>query len=157
MKSNLTSVSKGFTLVELLVVIAIMGIMTGLASYGIDALSQGQRARNAGFELASNLILARSEAIKRGMDVTITPVSPTGWQSGWTTTAGGVTIKEQGAMNGVVIATAAAAVTYKNNGRLPTTLGSTPVFQVGLESTTSYARCVTIDLSGAPRSATGAC
>lgn len=145
---------RGFSLLELMAVLAIMAIMLGGAIELFDSLVKGQRVRSTSFELYSALTVARSEALKRGSNVTITPVSGN-WANGWNiTNSAGNPLKSQGAFEGATITTtpsALANVVFTRNGR-PT---ASPSFQV--EVTSSYQRCVRLDLSGSPRTVTGAC
>jgi len=86
--------SLGFTLVELMVTVAIIGIVTSLGVPNFLEMMRQNSATSLANELASSLNLARSEAIKRGTQVTvcksanITNSSPTcsttaNWQDGW--------------------------------------------------------------------------
>lgn len=159
---SLSPPARGFTLLELLVVMVVVAILAGLSVAGFTALTQSQQAKNASYELYSSLILARSEAIKRNADVTLTPVSGS-WQAGWAITwvdAAAITqtLKTQSALNGVVVTTAPATLTYTRSGRLPTSVATMPTFQIDVSATaTTNVRCIKIELTGLPRTVLGAC
>ena len=131
----------------------IAGILATIAVPSFQSITQNQRAKNASFELYASLSLARSEAIKRNADVTITPVSGN-WQDGWDISASGVSgIRTQRAIKGIVITGWPASVVYAKTGRT-----AAASFQVDVSATaTTNARCIKIDLSGMPRSIKGAC
>lgn len=80
----------GYTLVEILTGIAIMAILTGLALPAFTTLWQNDRSISITNNLMTVLNLARSEAIDRGMNVTVCPASDanftscgTDWTQGW--------------------------------------------------------------------------
>lgn len=88
------SAVRGMTLVELLVTLAIAAILLSLAAPSMASFIQSTRLRGAANELASTLMYARSEAIKRGQSVTVcksdnpNAVNPScstsaTWQQGW--------------------------------------------------------------------------
>ena len=62
---------KGVTLVELLVVIAIAGVLAGIALPSYRNLMISNRISSIVSDFHSNLLLARSEALKRGTTVSI--------------------------------------------------------------------------------------
>lgn len=145
----------GFTLPELLIVLAVAGILAAIAVPSFQSLTQSQQVKNASFELFSSLSLARSEAIKRNGNVTLTGVAYPNNEFGWViTSAGGEVIRTQGALKGIVLTTAATGVTYTRTGRAT----GSPTFQIDTSVTaTANARCIRIDLSGMPRTTKGAC
>lgn len=84
----------GFTLVELLVTIAVLAIVLALGVPGYAKLVNHARLSSTTNDLISALALARSEAIRRGVRVTVCksaapmseePVCQTRgtWQTGW--------------------------------------------------------------------------
>lgn len=80
----------GFTLLELLVVIAILVILITLAIPVFDTVIQNNRTASLTNELVSVLHLARSEAIKRGVSVSVCAANDTqlnscgtNWNNGW--------------------------------------------------------------------------
>ena len=149
-----------------MIVVAIAAILATVAIPGFKSLTQSQQVKNASFELYSSLNLARSEAIKRNSNVTLTLVTfpvalPTAHNEfGWNiVTAGGLTLRSQAQLKGITFSPAAAAITYQRTGR--TTAVASPTFLIdSYGTTTPYARCVKIELSGMPRTykpASGVC
>lgn len=91
---------RGFTLVELLVVLAVGSILLAIAVPGYGFLANTSRVAAVTNDLVSTLQLARSEAIKRGMRVTVCKTSnpanampicdnAAGWHEGWLVFADG--------------------------------------------------------------------
>ena len=65
----------GFTLVELMVTVAVFGILLAIAVPNMRSIIQNSRISTQINELTSDLNLARSEAIKRGADDTVSNVT----------------------------------------------------------------------------------
>ncbi|MFN3732856.1 GspH/FimT family pseudopilin [Comamonas testosteroni] len=63
--------SKGFTAIELMVTVAVLAILAGIAAPSFNPIIERWRVRQISEELQSTLYFARSEAIKRGGNVTI--------------------------------------------------------------------------------------
>ncbi len=82
--------ASGFSLIELMVVIAIAAILTGLAGPSILRMLSSNRVQSEASSFVSDLMYARSEAIKHGQSVSLCASSDGGsclasgaWGSGW--------------------------------------------------------------------------
>lgn len=75
--------TRGFTLLEVMVVVGIIAVLAALAGPSFTPLIERWRVRQAAENLQSTLYFARSEAIKRGGNVSIAAASGTNWGSGW--------------------------------------------------------------------------
>jgi type IV fimbrial biogenesis protein FimT len=144
----------GFTLIELLITLAVLGVIMTLAAPSFADFIKSNRLKTTAFDLLVSLNYARSEAIKRNADATVTPAA-SGWSGGWSVQAAGQTFKVFEAPAGIQInpladgAAWAAAVTFKRNGR-PTGF-TTMFFTVRLSdvSDNRFVRCVLLDFGGA--------
>ncbi|GAB2489221.1 Tfp pilus assembly protein FimT/FimU [Comamonas humi] len=92
----------GFTAIELMVVVAIVAILAALAGPSFKPLMERWRVRQVTEELQAMLYYARSEAIKRGGNITIAKASG-GWSGGWQVSSGGTTLQQAAAPNQVDI------------------------------------------------------
>ncbi len=89
--------SKGFTLVELMVTVAVGVILLTLAVPGFQDMIRNNRMATQTNEFVTALNLARSEAVKRGVRVTVCKssngddcdTSASGWEQGWMVFADG--------------------------------------------------------------------
>lgn len=91
------------TLVELMVALAVLGILLSVAIPSFQGFIRNNRLTSVANELASAFSLARSEAVRRGQQVTVckadtnaeTPACGGGaeWHDGWLITVGGATFK----------------------------------------------------------------
>lgn len=155
-KFGTASRGRGFTLIELMVTITVSVILMSVAVPSFSSFVLVQRVKATSYDVASALILARSEAIKRNGDVVVAPLAG-GWQKGWSVSSGTDTLNKHEAMPGLTIAGPGSSVTFGSNGRLNGAL-SPNGFSISASNDNSVTqRCVSIDLSGMPNSKTGGC
>jgi type IV fimbrial biogenesis protein FimT len=139
----------GFTLIEMLVTIAVFAILAAIAVPSFSNLIASQRAKATASELFATLSLARSAAITRNTNVTVSPKTGN-WQNGWQVLdpANNV-LDDRGSVKGVTISGAPNSVVYRVSGRIQT--GIAPKFVITATSGSSSSnQCVSIDLSGRP-------
>ena len=142
---------RGLTVIEFIVTLLVAGILLGVGVPGFQKLVAAQRLRAASYNLVSDLVLARSEALKRRASVQLVP-SASGWGGGWTVQSGGGTLAQRD-RPGIEVTSAPAQITFDLNGRVVT---SDPVVRIGLSATTGK-RCISLDPSGRPKSASMEC
>jgi type IV fimbrial biogenesis protein FimT len=139
----------GFTVTELMITVAMAAILATVAVPSFQTLIASQRAKTSSSELFSSLFNARSNAIMRNANVTISQ-NAGGWSNGWQTLdANNNVLDNHDAVAGVTII-GPATVTYSPSGRLPAG-NAAPMFVITTHSggTTVY-QCVAIDLGGRP-------
>jgi type IV fimbrial biogenesis protein FimT len=160
----------GFTLIELMTVIALLAILSAVAAPSLRTFIDNQRLRNASFDIVSDLLLARSEALTRQTVVVVTPAGSdgAGWSDGWAinlVSAAGALVTNRTGLPGqlrfsVLNSSAAAlgSISFGMDGRV---VGLTP-----MSIEVKYAdpapagvspSCVRIDATGRPRADKGAC
>lgn len=87
--TRITPTVHGFTLIELMVALSILGILLVVAIPSFAPTLRSNRLFATQTELMSSLALARSEAAKRGIPVSVIPSAPSGtvsgneWGAGW--------------------------------------------------------------------------
>ena len=77
----------GFTLIELMITVTIVGMLASWPCLPCRQMILAQSVRSSTSDLQTALYFTRSEAIKRAVNVAITPVSAD-WKNGWTVTVG---------------------------------------------------------------------
>ncbi len=153
--TNRVNDQRGVTIVELLVVVTIIGIMSAMAAPSFGDFIRNQRVKAMATDLHIALIKARSESIKRNVDISIVPNTAGAWQDGWTIpdpAVVGALIDSQTGYYGLVVTSAGggaapAGVIYQGSGRISGNVS--PSFSIGATGS-SVKRCVSIDLSGRP-------
>ncbi|WER46409.1 GspH/FimT family pseudopilin [Cupriavidus sp. WKF15] len=145
--------SCGFTLIELMTTVLIAAILLSAGTPYFRDFILGQRIRAAASDLASSLVYARSEAVKRNTGVTIAPAAG-GWQNGWTVTVGTALLSSHDAFTGLTLTGPVGGMVYNSNGRLAA--APTP-FGISASGSSVIPRCVSVDLSGLPSNVAGSC
>jgi type IV fimbrial biogenesis protein FimT len=75
--------SKGFTLIELMFTLALIGVMIAIAVPSFAAFTSSYRATSVVNDLLESINLTRTEALKRGRRITLSPIGAD-WRNGWT-------------------------------------------------------------------------
>ena len=160
----------GFTLIELIITAAILVIVLGFAVPSFESIIQNNRSVSLSNDLVASLYLARSEAVKRGVSVSVCGAQDTNynscgnnWDLGWivfvnpdenTSISGGVTepiIRVQQLSTGnpsITPSPANAIVTYNNQGFAA---ASSANMSIGISTsgcTGNNARTLSIGLTG---------
>jgi prepilin-type N-terminal cleavage/methylation domain-containing protein len=151
--------ARGFTLIELIVVVALLAIVSSIAAPGLRSFASGQRVKALSFDLTADLLFARSEALKRGVSVTMTPTTGTDWNQGWKVSSGGTDLSTRQASNESLVFTGApSSITFNAWGRVssPTSAVRMTV-KSSVTSNTSATRCIQLDPSGRASAKVGAC
>lgn len=83
--TNKLTKSLGFTLIELIVTISIAAILMGIAIPSFTSIINSTRLTTYANELVASLNLARSEAVKRGVQISVRRKGSANqnWDSGW--------------------------------------------------------------------------
>ena len=156
--------SKGFTLIEMITVVAVLGVIASIAAPGMRSFAASQKVKALAYDMTADLLLARSEALKRNATVSIT-ASGADWASGWTVVAGAVNIATRNVANESItfsvlapLTTVPTVITFGVNGRViaPAQQVRMTVQSTAATSATSK-RCIELDLSGRARSSVGVC
>jgi len=153
----------GFTLVELLVTMAIAGILLAIGVPSLQSFLADQAAAASADELAEGIRLARTEATKRGISVTIcasqntsnaTPtcsqVGDDGWLTGWIIQdSAGNLIRVQNPMRSIstVASNSQAQIDFLANGMTPTGAVTFVLTPVG-DSNSQRLRNVAVNAQG---------
>ena len=152
---------RGFTLMEMLVVLTIIGV---LAAFGFPAMTRfltTQSVRSAAYDLFADLIYARSEAISRGVPVSIIGNASTNFKQGWAVReeGAGAVIRTQPSRDSAINFTSSVGtITFDRSGRAQSPVEVTFTI-VPVEATANdyMKRCIRLDPSGRPRSSEGVC
>src|SRR5689334_5001221 len=144
----------GFTIVEMMIVVLIVGILTALAVPSMRDMIRNQRVKTASFDVFAGLVLARSEAIKRNISITLTP-NAGDWSKGWVATDGnGQVVARQDPFDIITVAGPGGPVVFSGVGRA-NAISSFSITAPFIPAA-NY-RCVKLDMSGRPVSSLGAC
>ena len=152
------SSQRGFNIVELMIVLGIVGLLTAIAAPNMADMVRVQRVRTAAFDIVAGLTLARSEALKRNVSVTMTPAAG-GWGNGWISKdTNNNVVQQQGPFScGSCTFTGPGSVTYTSAGRLPVGTAAPEFAITSTNIDSSKFRCIDVDLSGRPVTKTGVC
>jgi len=146
----------GFTLTEILIALVIIGILASLGAPAFNDLIKSQRIKSMATDINASLAFARSEAVKRNRNVTMTPITTGAWQDGWRIADpdnAGNYLEVHDAFKGLT-ATGPDSLAYRSSGRIQGNVA--PAFNISATGTTA-SRCVTVDLSGRPYVKDSAC
>ena len=137
----------GFGLTEILIAFVIIAVLAALGMPAMQEFIANQRLKSTSSDLFTSILRARSEAIKRNTDVTLTPA--TAWNQGWTIpspNAGEPALATFTTRSTIEVTGPAGGVTFTAAGRVKGDAGP----QFSLTASTGRASCITIDLGGRP-------
>lgn len=148
----------GFTAAEILVVLTIVGIIVAIAVPSLSNMLQTQAVRSASYDLNADLTFARSEAISRGVSVSVIGTATTDYKKGWSIeVAGPSTLRTQGSRDSKITFVAnMGTITFDRTGRVTTGAAQWEIKPTGT-SQDYQKRCIKLDPSGRPRTNEGVC
>ena len=147
----------GFTLVELLITVAIGAVLAGLTIPSFQFLLVNMEVRSVSFELVSQMVFARSEALKRNASVQVKAVAGE-WNKGSQVEFAAAVLRSQAAVKRVGVTAnpvATTSIVFTQTGRV----ANAPVTLEVADPTGSSPEksCITLGLTGIASSKKGAC
>lgn len=160
----------GFTLIELMITLSVMAILMAIALPNFQSFVQNSRITTQANSFITALMLARSEAVKRGSTVTVcrstngTGCSGVGnWENGWlvfvdangdgVVDAGDLPVQVGQALSGGnTLEGGGARVTYSGNGF---TAGFNDTFSLCDSRGAAFSRRIIVSNQGRVRTETG--
>jgi type IV fimbrial biogenesis protein FimT len=144
---------RGFTVIEVLLVIVVIGVLLSIAAPSFVTFTSSQKVKTASFDLYAAMMFARSEAIKRRVNVTVKPTDDVDWKNGWTIDAAGVAtpLRRQDSLSGVSFSGATSMV-YRLDGRLTSGAAVGVLIQPAIADSSIKNRCIRVDPTGLPKS-----
>jgi type IV fimbrial biogenesis protein FimT len=152
----------GFTMIEIGVVLTIVGILMAVGAPSFKTFVDTMDAKSAAMDLVGDLMVARSEALKRNTSMTVAPISGA-WTNGWQLTRTDqptVILRSRTALRrGLSVTAPAGDIVFNSNGRLNNTDLTTSNVSWAIASSTAgvTSRCVVITPTGSARAKQGAC
>jgi type IV fimbrial biogenesis protein FimT len=143
--------ARGFTAVEMVIVLVILGVLVTLAAPSFVNMIRSQRIKTAANDLVSTLTFARSEAVKRNADVTVTRTGGS-WANGWSVTyvdSGTKTARIHPSLKDLTVTTTTTSLVFSGGGRASAVANFTVDYVP--QTAGVNARCVEIGLDGVPR------
>lgn len=145
---------QGFTLLELLITVAIVAILVTIAAPNFVSFVSESRLDTLQNRFVSSLSLARSEAIRRGTDITVCPRGSSdtscgsSWANGWVVLDGSTTLRVEEALGGSVALTlsSGSSVVFSSTGAISSSDVQCAAFDDG--DATTDARNIQISLFG---------
>ncbi len=153
-------IKNGFTLIEVMVTITVLSVLLVIGIPTYQRFTNTQKIKYATFDLMADLMLARSEAIKRNTSINISSLTGKCWNEGWQIKNGSVTIISHDSLDGVSIIDSVNTssncsnipiITYNSAGRLSSSVITFTIDAYPSTSSTTV-RCISIDFSGRARS-----
>ena len=144
--------ARGFTLVEMMTVVSILAVMLGVLAPSFSGFLASQQAKSLSYDLTSDLMLARNEALKRNASVSISR-GGTGWEQGWPSPRSrppSQLSRRNAAGQAVIVTGAPATIRFDPNGRVSLAAGAVRITISGGPNTAASQ----LDPSGRARSQT---
>ena len=148
--------TEGFTIIELMITVAVVGVLAAVALPSFNYTIKNSRVKTTASDLHSSLLYARSEAIKRNADVTVT-VNSSGWVVSYVEASTTKILSQKNDVPSDVTSTCyidnaaqslPQSVVFNRSGR-PDHLLEMRYFSSALS--TVPMRCVSLSLSGRPK------
>jgi type IV fimbrial biogenesis protein FimT len=144
--------------VELVTVVVIVGVIAALAAPSMAELIRSQRIKSAASDLMETLVFARSEAVKRNANVSVSAATvggTTSWNNGWSVSYDDsgttVTPRTESKLDQLTVAaspTSATSITFGGGGRADVTANFTVE---SVPQSNNSTRCVEVRPDGVPR------
>jgi type IV fimbrial biogenesis protein FimT len=115
---------EGFSLVELMVALAVAGVLAAIAIPAFDSFILSNRLSAYSSAFSASARVARSEAMKRNLPVTLCKSSngtscstSGGWEQGWIVLSGTTVIKtQQATVAGYLLSSSTSSLTFQPSG-----------------------------------------
>ncbi len=161
MVTTMPARTSGFTLIEMMITVSVISVLLTIAVGAYRPAIVNQGVKTAAYDLYSALQYARSEAIKHNDTITLRagPASNAAWTTGWRLLDSSNNVLRSWTTSSSILITEAGNLTFLTFSRDGRLTGAAPLFQVDPAVSLSgvFQRCVTVDLSGRPRTVVGAC